>query len=111
MLLLLAACGGGSPPDTLFVEPVPGAIGAVTLFWVAPTENDDDTPLLDLAGFTIYYGTVSGEYSFEVSIDNPSISTYIVEGLNPGTTYYFAMTADNAEGVSSVFSNEVIRTL
>lgn len=77
---------------------------------MAPTENDDGTPLIDLDGFTIYYGTKSGEYSIVLVIDNPSISTYIVEGLNPGTTYYFAMTADNAEGVSSVFSNEVIRT-
>ena len=86
------------------------ALGTVTLSWAAPTQNSDGSPLMDLAGYKIYYRKNSGSYNQAVRLDNPSISTYVVEELSPAT-YYFAATALNTSGVESSFSAEVTRTV
>lgn len=86
------------------------AMGSVTLSWSAPTQNADGSALTDLAGYKIYYGRESGAYDQHVRIDNPSITTYVVEELSPAT-YYFAATSFNNSGVESAYSGEVIRTV
>ena len=86
------------------------ALGSVTLSWSAPTQNADGSTLTDLAGYKIYYGTNSGSYDQHVRIDNPSITTYVVEELSPAT-YYFAATSFNNSGVESEYSGEIIRTI
>jgi len=86
------------------------ALGKVTLSWVAPTQNADGSPLLDLAGYKIHYGKNSGIYDHEISIDNPSITTYVVDNLVPGT-YYFAASSFNSSGVESEYSGEAVRTI
>jgi hypothetical protein len=86
------------------------ALGVVTLSWVAPTENSDGSALMDLSGYKIYYrkNSDSGSYDQEIQIDNPSVTTYVVEQLSPAT-YYFAATAFNSSGLESSFSGEVTR--
>jgi len=103
----------GSLSDTLgpfSIEVVAqgASTGSVTLEWVAPTENVDGTDLTDLAGFKIYWGTQSGNYPNSVTIDNPGITTHVVENLTPGT-YIFVATAYDAEGTESDFSSELTR--
>ena len=90
------------------VEVVSQGTSSVTLNWTAPTENEDGSALTDLAGYTVYYGTESGNYSEQIQIQNPSITTFVVEGLTPNT-YYFAATSRNAQGVESRFSDEAVR--
>jgi hypothetical protein len=84
--------------------------GAATLTWLPPTENTDGTPLTDLAGFKIYWGTVPGLYTSSLTVDNPGITTYVVENLVPAT-YYFVATALNGEGGESELSNEATSTV
>ena len=79
--------------------------GSVTLDRTAPTQNVDGTTLTDLAGYVIYYGTRSGVYDRSVSIDNPSVLSYVVEGLTPNN-YYFVATAINSLGEESRYSGE-----
>jgi len=86
------------------------ANGTVTLSWTAPTQNSDGSALTDLAGYKIYYRKNSGSYDQAVRLDNPSITTFVVEQLSPAT-YYFAATAFNSTGVESSFSTEVVRTV
>lgn len=86
------------------------ALGAVTLSWVAPTQNADGSPLMDLAGYRIYYRSNSPDYDHEIRIDNPGITTYVVDQLS-AATYYFAATAVNVSGVESSYSGEVERTV
>ena len=86
------------------------ANGAATLTWMPPTENTDGTPLTDLAGYKLYWGTSSGVYPSSVTIDNPGVTTFIVENLVPAT-YYFVATAFNAEGSESEPSNEAVSTV
>lgn len=82
------------------------ALGSITLSWIAPTRYMDGSALTDLAGFIIYYGKTSGTYDHQIRIDNPSVSVYVVDDLDP-TTYYFAATAFNATGVESFYSSEI----
>ena len=81
---------------------------SVTLNWTPPTENEDGSPLTDLAGYYIYYGDVQGTYSNSIRIENPSISTYIVDNLTPNT-YYFVATSFNSVEVESMYSNEAVK--
>ena len=76
------------------------ANGSVTLNWTAPTTNTDGTPLIDLAGYTIQYGTSATALTQSVRVTNPGITSYVVSNLSPGT-WYFALSAFNAAGTSS----------
>lgn len=61
----------------------------------------------DLAGYRIYFGTSSRSYGAPIDVGNQT--SYTVSGL--GTqTYYFAVTAYNASGRESDYSNEVTKS-
>jgi hypothetical protein len=75
-----------------------------TLSWNAPTKNADGTPLSDLAGYRVYYGTSSHNYS--KSSDVGSATTYKATNLQVGVPYYFAVTAYDQLGNESKYSNE-----
>lgn len=92
------------------IEVTQVATASTTLSWSAPTMNEDGTPLTDLAGYRIHYGRASRSYTNTIQIDNPSVTTYVVENLSPNT-YYFAATAFNAAGEESQFSGEAVRNL
>src|SRR3989304_6108420 len=44
--------------------------GDAILSWNSPTTNMDGSPLNDLAGYRIYYGTASGSYSQQLNLGN-----------------------------------------
>ena len=98
----------GTATDTLMfsIQVTTVASGSVTLSWTAPTENEDGSPLTNLAGFKLYYGTETGRYTESIDIDNPGINTYVVDNLTPDT-YFFTATAYNTDGIESGFSEEV----
>ena len=85
-------------------------LGSMTVSWVAPTLNADGTPLTDLAGYNIYYGHSAGNYSHQIHIANPSVTTYVVDNLIPDT-YYVAATSFNSAGIESEFSNAAVFTV
>lgn len=93
---------------SITVQPV--ALGSATLSWQAPTANVDGSPLVDLAGYKIYWGTSSGNYANTITINNPGLTTYVVDNLTSGT-YYFATSAFNAKGAESALSNETSKTI
>lgn len=99
LILLSFGCGGGGGSSTSYSS---------TLTWDPPTTNADGTPLTDLAGYKIYYGTSSGNYTKVIDVGD--VTTYKVEGLNPGT-YYFTVTAYDISGNESGYSNEVSKTI
>lgn len=86
------------------------ALGSATLNWTPPTQNEDGTPLTNLAGYRIYYGTQSGNYTRTVTVPNPGLSTYTIDSLTPDT-YYFVSTAVNTLGEESTYSNETTKTV
>jgi hypothetical protein len=84
------------------------ALGFVTLNWLPPTEYDDGTPLMDLAGFRILWRKVDEGDDQSIDVDDPGLSAIIIGNL-PAGTYEFTMTAYNEVGVESVSSNTITR--
>jgi len=77
-----------------------GAAGnaQATFSWQANTEPD-------LAGYRLHYGTATGVYLFHLNIGN--VSSHILQGLVNGMIYYVVITAYDANGHESGYSNEV----
>ena len=86
------------------IEVVASAVGSATLSWLAPTQRTDGSPLNDLAGFTVYWGTSLGSYPNSATITNPGVATYVVDQLTPAT-WFFVVTAVDSSGRESSFSN------
>jgi fibronectin type 3 domain-containing protein len=74
----------------------------VTVVWDANNEND-------LAGYYIYVGETSRNYTGVVDVGNQTEFTWV--NLTDGNTYYFAVTAYDYAGNESAFSDEVNFTL
>jgi hypothetical protein len=96
------------PAFSISVEAV--SLGSVSLSWNAPTENEDGSALTDLAGYRLYWGTSSGSYPNSVTINNASVTTYVVDNLAPGA-YEFVATSFNTSGVESEYSNPAVRVV
>jgi hypothetical protein len=69
----------------------------------------DENIETDLAGYVIYYGTSSGNYSSSIDVGN--VSHYTLTGLQEGLTYYFAVSAYDYSDNESGFSEELMYTL
>jgi len=82
---------------------------SVTLSWTAPTTNEDGTPLTDLGGYRLYYGTVSGAYSTVLDVGNVLTYQWIL-GDQEGKTLYFNATAYDLSGNQSIYNGEVTLT-
>ncbi len=87
---------------------VPAFAANVSLTWDPPTTNEDGTPLTDLAGYKVYYGNASGNYTENIDVVN--VLTYTVKNLTDGT-WYFAVTAYDTSDNESDYSNEVNKTI
>lgn len=87
------------------------ASGTATITWAPPTERTDNSPLgADLAGYKIQFGRDSRDYSDQEIINNPGITTFVVENLSSGT-WYFAVKAKDSSGQFSTRSNEMSLTI
>ena len=68
----------------------------LTLVW-------DRNPEPDIAGYKVYYGRASGDYTLLKTVTNPRAKI----GVRGSKTTYFAVTAYNTNGVESDLSEEV----
>jgi hypothetical protein len=91
------------------VEVVQVGTSSLTLSWTPPTQNEDGTPLTNLAGYRIRFGMQSGNYPSTINLTNPGLATYVLSGLAAGT-YYIVISAVNQNGVESPYSNEASTT-
>jgi hypothetical protein len=102
--------GGGGGGSDAGESPATGS-GTASLSWSAPTQNTDGSTLTDLAGYRIYYGTNSGDYSKTVTLNSPYSRTYTINSL-PANTYYIVVRAfdtNNNEGPPSAEASKIIR--
>jgi hypothetical protein len=90
------------PPFDINVDAVSN--GSVTVTWEPPTENTDETPLDNLVGFRIYWGTDPYALANLVTIVDVVNAAYRFDDLPPGI-YYFGTTAINSFGVESDISD------
>ncbi len=75
---------------------------ALLVSWDANSESD-------LAGYKLYYGVEQANYT--ESVDVGITTSYIVENLTEGQTYYFVLTAYDRTGNESAPSDEVSATV
>jgi hypothetical protein len=94
--VLCVALSGAKAEDLLVEDELsPDApITDITLAWDASQDG---------VGYNLYYGRVSGVYIRGVTVTNTSA----VVGVRGTRTVYFAVTAFNADGVESDYSDEV----
>jgi len=77
-----------------------GYASSVQLQWDPNTEAD-------LAGYKVYYGADTAPQTSSVPVDVHNQSATTITGLDPDKSYSFAVTAYNAAGQESSFSNIV----
>ena len=104
MLTILSACSRH--------HSAPEGTGTASLSWAAPTTNTDASPLSlsDLLGYRVYVGDSPGTLTLATTINDASITTYEFTKL-PVSTYYFAVTAVNTDGIESTFSTIESKTI
>ena len=91
-------------------DPTGGSVGSATLSWTAPTQNSDGTPLTNLAGYTISYGTSASALTQTIQLADPTATNYVVPSLG-AATYYFAVAAYSSLGFESANSTVVSKTI
>lgn len=94
------------------IDPEKGIMtrGDLELVWQTPTENDDSSPLTDLAGYTIYCWNAESHRTETIVINDPEQTSIELERLWPGT-YQCAMSAVRTDGSQSALSNVVTRSI
>lgn len=101
----LGGCtGGGGGESVPPAAQAPAATASLTFQW-------DPVAASDLAGYKIYRSTTAGSYGSPIAILSASTTTYQMTNLTKGVTYFFAVSAYDANGNESSFSNEQSRTI
>ncbi len=109
----LTACSTeDNPGGTTSLASIPTSLASIQ--WVAPSEREDNSPisLAEIAGYRIYYGDTQGSYphQFEINdaydVDVNSAELQLASGV-----YYVVVTAMDADGRESAFSQEVVLRL
>lgn len=76
--------------------------GGVSLIWEANTESD-------VLGYRVHFGLTSRTYATTLDVGNQKQTR--IDDLPSGATYYCAVTAYNAEGLESPYSEELSFTV
>jgi hypothetical protein len=97
-LLCLLLCNAGWE---LLESPARASI-SLQVMWNASSDTN-------VAGYKVYYGTVSGQYTNVIVAGN--VTSTPISGIEPGNTYYFAATSYNAAGWESGYSPEISYTV
>jgi Fibronectin type III domain len=117
-VLGLAACaliGCHEDPAQVSTTPsgtagLPTGTGTATLSWEAPTTTTAGAPLVNLAGYRIYYGTDENNLQATIELNGTGLQTYVLDDLGAGT-WYFAVRAVTSTGAESSLSQIVSKTI
>lgn len=86
------------------------SLGSVTLSWQPPVTRTDGSPIANLSGYRIRYGTSTGSYPSVMEIQNAGVTSAVVANLPPAT-YFFVISAYDAAGLESNTSPPVSKTI
>jgi hypothetical protein len=84
--------------------------GTATLSWSRPTQNTNGSPLTNLAGYVVLYGTSATSLNNKISVASASATDAELANLSPGN-WYFEVAAINTANVESQFSAIVSKTI
>jgi hypothetical protein len=74
------------------------------VIWSKPTQNADGTPLTNLAGYIVRYGTLVEALTEQIPVPWPDTTRLEIDDLSPGT-WYFEVAAVNTADTESEFSS------
>jgi hypothetical protein len=83
--------------------------GVINLSWTAPTQNTDNSPLTNLAGYWIYSGA-TGSPLTRLKQLGKDVTSYTATGYKTGD-YSFTITALNTTGAESAQSSQAYVTV
>ena len=113
-IVLGVSAGGQSAalaPFSIVVAAAPvSTTNLVTLSWTQPNRNTDGSPLTNLAGYLIRYGTSSSSLGSQISVGSPTTTSMEIGNLSPGT-WYFEVASVNTLHVDSQFSAAAAKTI
>jgi hypothetical protein len=99
------------PAFNIIVQPAPVVVaGTAILSWSPPTKNIDGSPLTNLAGYVVRYGTSSTALNNKISVASASATAVEITSLSPGN-WVFAVSATNTANVESPISTIVGKTI
>jgi hypothetical protein len=101
---------GAQASDQTRVNVQQQVAGRATLSWEAPVQRVDGSPLTNLAGFKLYYGTSAGNLSNVIQVADPGARSRVIENLTVGT-WYFAASAYDQSGIESARSDVAFKTI
>jgi hypothetical protein len=107
----LSSCGGGGGSSGVGVgvgadpEPGPGSDPSTSSFAVLMWDASTD---ISVIGYRVYYGAASHEYAQipGEGVDAGMATTFVVHGLERRKRWHFAVTAYDAAGNESQYSEE-----
>jgi hypothetical protein len=81
--------------------------GSATVSLTPPTQNSDGSPLMNLAGMRVYYGTSPSSLNQKIQLAGTAPMTYTISNLSSGTWYFgaTAYTTSGSEGAMSALAN------
>jgi hypothetical protein len=82
----------------------PPSAAAATVIWSKPTQNADGTPLTNLAGYIVRYGTQVEALTEQIPVPSPDTTRLEIDDLSSGT-WYFEVAAVNTADTESEFSS------
>jgi hypothetical protein len=95
------------PPFSIAVAPAatsPVVLGAASVSWTQPVQNADGSPLTDLVGYVIRYGTNTGSLNTRISVRSRSSTNAEIANLSPGK-WYFEVASVSVLNMESRFSS------
>jgi hypothetical protein len=98
-------------PFAITVNAAAAKTGVATVSWTPPTTHTDGSVLDDLAGYRIRYGTSPSSLPTTVSIDTAGVTSYVIDNLASGATYYFVVVAIDSAGLESGDSTSASKTI
>ena len=118
-IFFLSACGDGGGSGAADRTNSDGRNNTATLSWAAPIADEDGGDLTGLAGYRVYYGPsqrtgddpkICDMCGYTTSEDMGLVTTATIPELESGT-YYFSVSAYDASGNESRFSEERSKTI
>jgi hypothetical protein len=111
--VLNGATSASLPAFNIAVAPAvatPVVAGSASLIWTKPTQNTNGSPVTNLAGYVIRYGTSATALNTQISVGSANTTDLEIENLSPGN-WYFKVAAINTANVESQFSSIVNKTI
>jgi hypothetical protein len=99
------------PAFSIAVAPAPTRpADTASLSWSEPSQNTDGSPLTNLAGYIVRYGTDAAALGLQISLGGPNATDVEIGNLTPGH-WYFEVASTNTLGVAGPFSTIVGETI